>query len=292
VLFLGAMPKQIPSLYTLMNYAALELGTWYPKGGMYKIIEGMRTQAESWGVEIHTNACVEKIVVENRSATHLMINGKALPFDAVVSGADYHHTDRKLLEDQYSNYPESYWDKKVFAPSCLIFYLGINKKVQGLIHHNLFFDADLDAHADDIYRHPQWPRDPLFYVCCPSKTDSSVAPEAKENLFVLVPIATRLSDSADMRNEYYTKVMKRMEVILGESLTDHVVYRRDYCLNDFVTDYNAFGGNAYGLANTLRQTAAWKPKLKNAKVKNLFYTGQLTVPGHGIQPALISGEIV
>lgn len=292
VLFLGAMPKQIPSLYTLMNYAALDLGTWYPMGGMHNIIKGMVTQAESLGVNIHTSAAVEKILVGGKQATHLFVNGKTIAVDGVVSGADYHHTESKLLEPQYANYDEAYWSDKVFAPSCLIFYLGVNKKIDGLIHHNLFFDADLDLHADDIYKHPQWPSDPLFYVCCPSKTDPTVAPVGQENLFVLVPIATRLKDTPELRNEYYGRIMARMESLLGEKIIDHVVHRQDYCINDFIADYNAYGGNAYGLANTLRQTAVMKPKLRNAKIHNLFYTGQLTVPGPGIPPALISGEVV
>jgi phytoene desaturase len=292
VLFLGAMPKQIPSLYTLMNYAALDLGTWYPMGGMHNIIKGMVAQAEALGVNIHTSSPVEKIIVAGNKATHLLTNGKTIPVDGVISGADYHHTESKLLDAQQANYDEAYWNEKVFAPSCLIFYLGVNKKIAGLIHHNLFFDADLDEHADDIYAQPQWPRNPLFYVCCPSKTDPSVAPVGQENLFVLVPIATRLKDTPTLRNEYYHRIMSRMELLIGEKIADHVVYRRDYCINDFVSDYNAYGGNAYGLANTLRQTAVLKPKMRNAKIHNLFYTGQLTVPGPGIPPALISGEVV
>lgn len=292
VLFLGAMPKQIPSLYTLMNYAALDLGTWYPMGGMHNIIKAMVAQAEALGVNIHTSTPVEKIIVGNGRATHLLANGTTIPVDGVVSGADYHHTETRLLGPNHSNYDEAYWKNKVFAPSCLIFYLGVNKKLGGLIHHNLFFDADLDGHADDIYKDPQWPRDPLFYVCCPSKTDPAVAPVGQENLFVLVPLATRLNDTPELREAYYHRLMARMEAILGEQVAAHVIYRRDYCINDFISDYNAYGGNAYGLANTLRQTAVLKPKMRNARVRNLFYTGQLTVPGPGIPPALISGEVV
>lgn len=291
VMFLGAMPSQIPSLYTLMNYAALELGTWYPMGGMHSIIKGMAELAEKLGVQIHTNMAVDKIVVKGNRVTHLQCGSQQFITDGVIASSDYHHTETKLLEPQYANYPESYWDDKVFAPSCLIFYLGVNKKLKGLIHHNLFFDADLDQHAAEIYKDPQWPQNPLFYVCCPSKTDSTVAPEENENLFILIPIATRLKDSREMRNEYYHRTISRIEAITGENISNSVVYRRDYCLNDFISDYNAYGGNAYGLANTLRQTAVLKPKMRNNRVRNLFYTGQLTVPGPGIPPALISGEI-
>ena len=291
VLFLGAMPQQIPALYTLMNYAALDLGTWYPQGGMHSIIRGMAGLATSLGADIHCNAGVSKIVVEGKRATHLETSRGRIRTQGVISSADYHHTETALLDKTYANYPAEYWDRKTFAPSCLIFYLGVNKKVNGLIHHTLFFDADLDRHAADIYANPQWPTEPLFYVCCPSKTDPAVAPEGMENLFVLVPIAARLKDSPEMREQYFRMIMQRIENITGESIVPHIVHRRDYCLNDFASDYNAYGGNAYGLANTLSQTAVLKPKLRNRKVHNLFYAGQLTVPGPGIPPALISGEI-
>lgn len=291
VLFLGAMPQQIPALYSLMNYAALSLGTWYPMGGMHKIIEGMASLAESLGVEIKTDSEIKKILVANKAATHLQVGSQQIAVDGVIASSDYHHTESVLLGSEFANYSESYWAKKTFAPSCLIFYLGVNKKIAKIIHHNLFFDSDLDVHAKEIYSTPKWPTDPLFYVCCPSKTDPSVAPVGHENLFVLIPVATGLEDNAALREDYYTKVINRMEQITGDEIREHVVYRRDYCVRDFISDYHAYGGNAYGLANTLRQTAVLKPSMRNKKVSNLFYTGQLTVPGPGIPPAIISGEI-
>jgi phytoene desaturase len=291
VLFLGAMPKQIPALYTLMNYAALELGTWYPMGGMQKIITGMQQVAGELNVNMHCNAAVSSVSVSGSKATGVVVNDRQIAFDGIISAADYHHTETKLLGKAYANYDESYWDEKVFAPSCLIFYLGVNKKIDGLIHHNLFFDTDFDRHADAIYQKPEWPENPLFYVCCPSKTDPQVAPPGSENLFILLPVATRLKDSPETREHYYKLLLQRLEKITGVAIAGHVVFRRDYCINDFVRDYNAYGGNAYGLANTLRQTAVLKPKMRNRKISTLFYAGQLTVPGPGIPPALISGEI-
>jgi phytoene desaturase len=291
VLFLGAMPQHIPALYSLMNYSALVQGTWYPMGGMGKIIEGMAQLATELGVEIYTDAAVNKIRVENEKVIGLETRRGFSSCDAMIASADYHHTESKLLDQQYRNYDENYWKKKTFAPSSLIFYLGLNKKVKRLIHHNLFFDADLDQHARDIYDHARWPEEPLFYVCCPSKTDPSVAPIGYENLFVLIPLATGLTETETLREAYYQKVMQRMEKVCGENIRDHVVFKKSYCVNDFANDYNAYGGNAYGLANTLRQTAVLKPTMRNKKVKNLFYAGQLTVPGPGIPPSLISGEI-
>lgn len=291
VLFLGAMPQQIPALYTLMNYAALDMGTWYPMGGMHKIIQGMASLAQELGVEIQTDAEVKRINVRNKRAVSLNVNGADLKTDGIISSADYHHTEQVLLGKEFANYSETYWKNKVFAPSCLIFYLGVSKKIDRLHHHNLFFDADLDQHAREIYQTPEWPENPLFYVCCPSKTDPSVAPVGSENLFILVPVATGLEDSDATRKKYFDMIISRMESFTGTSFVNDIVYNRSYCIRDFVNDYNAYGGNAYGLANTLSQTAVLKPSLRNRKVENLFYAGQLTVPGPGIPPALISGEI-
>lgn len=291
ILFLGAMPKDIPALYTLMNYAALSLGTWYPTGGMQKVIAGMATLAEELGVQIHTNAAVEYIHVSDRQAKGIAINGNYIVTDSVIASGDYHHIEQSLLEPQHRNYSEQYWDKKTFAPSCLLYYVGVNKKVKGLQHHNLFFDADFEQHSKEIYETKEWPDDPLFYVCCPSKTDRSVAPDGQENLFILIPIAPGIEDTPEMRERYFPEVLKRIEKHCGDNIAEHIVYNKSYCVKDFVSDYNAYKGNAYGLANTLRQTAVLKPSIKNKQVDNLIYTGQLTVPGPGVPPSLISGKL-
>ena len=292
VLFLGAMPKDTPALYSLMNYADIELGTWYPMGGMSKIIDSFEKIAREQGVEIMTNQEVtgfEKIggkIVSTKTN-----NGLTIPNDFVVSGADYQHTDQKLLNGS-ANYPQKYWDKRVMAPSSLLFYLGIEGKINNLEHHSLFFDEDFHQHAIEIYKIPSWPSKPLFYVCCPSKTDESVAPKGKENVFILIPLAPGIEDSEEQREKYYNIVMNRLEQKTNNTIKEKVIFKKSYCINDFKSDYNAFKGNAYGLANTLKQTAIFKPKLKNKNLSNMFYTGQLTTPGPGVPPSIISGEVV
>ncbi len=290
-LFLGAMPREIPALYSLMNYAGLKLGTWYPTGGFSKVIDAMVMVAEQQGVTFHCNAAAEKISIENDKANGILVNGKMFECDAVIASADYHHVESKLLSTEFKNYNEEYWKKRTFAPSSLIFYLGINKRIKGLNHHTLFFDEDITLHSEEIYKNPQWPSKPLFYVCCPSKTDNSVAPLGHENLFLLMPLAAGLEDSEILRDQYFDILMRRLESYTGEEITGNIDYKKSYCINDFTKDYNAYKGNAYGLANTLRQTAILKPKIKNKKVKNLFYSGQLTVPGPGVPPSIISGKI-
>lgn len=292
VIFLGASPKNIPALYSLMNYGGYALGTHYPIGGFYQLVLAMKSVAEKQGATFHFNTTVEKILSANKKANSLLINGKEIHFDYIVASSDYHHTET-LLDENLRNYKEDYWQKKTFAPSSLIFYLGINEKIPNLKHHTLFFENDLDEHIDCIYGERKWPEKPLFYVCCPSKTDENVAPEGKENLFLLMPLAIGINDEESIRDKYLSEMLARLEKHTGISdLVSKIEYKKSYCVQDFISDYNAYGGNAYGLANTLSQTAVLKPKIRNKKLKNLFYTGQLTVPGPGVPPSIISGKIV
>jgi phytoene desaturase len=292
VLFLGALPQNTPALYSLMNYADISLGTWYPMGGMYKIIEGMVQLAEEKGVAFLYNQDVQEIEVEQGIARRVRTVTGMFEADVVVASADYHHVDKHLLAPAYQSYSDKYWDERVMAPSCLIFYLGIGKKLDNLRHHNLFFDEDFGPHAHEIYTDPKWPAKPLFYVSAPSVTDDSVAPAGCENLFVLMPVAPNLEDTEALREQYFNIIMDRLEHLTKQDVRSAVVYKRSYAHRDFISDYNAFKGNAYGLANTLMQTALLKPSLKSKKVKNLYYAGQLTVPGPGVPPSLISGQVV
>ena len=292
VLFLGATPQKTPALYSLMNYADLALGTWYPQGGMHEIVKGMVSVAEEQGVEIRYNEEVQQIIVPNGHATQVVTSNGSYNVDAVVGGADYHHLEQAVLPPKLRNYSESYWQKRTMAPSSLLFYVGINKKLPGLHHHNLFFDQDFALHAHEIYEEPKWPSKPLFYVCAPSVTDDSVAPAGHENMFFLIPLAPDLQDTDELREKYFDIIVDRFEAITGHQIRDHIVYKRSYAHRDFKKDYHAFKGNAYGLANTLLQTAFLKPKMRNKNVSNLFYTGQLTTPGPGVPPSLISGQVV
>jgi phytoene desaturase len=292
VLFLGAKPSNTPSFYNFMNWADFGLGTWHPKNGMYRIVEGMVAIARGLGVRFHTNAKVEKIKVSAQGkAEGLLINGKEIRADLILSGADYHHTEG-LLDKKYRAYSEAYWDKKVFAPSSLLFYIGLSKKVKEVYHHNLFFDVDFDTHAQAIYDTPKWPDQPLFYANFPSVSDATMAPKGKEACFLLIPIAPGLEDTPELRMHYYERIMNRLETLTGQKLKPYVEFSESFCVNDFIEAYNSYKGNAYGLANTLLQTAFLRPKLKSKKVKDLFFTGQLTVPGPGVPPALISGKLV
>ena len=291
VLFLGAKPSQTPAFYNFMNFADFGLGTWHPDKGMYSVVEGMVKLAKELGVTFHLNETVEEITVENKKAVGIISNGKKYTADVIISGADYHHSET-LLEPKYRAYSEAYWDKKTFAPSSLLFFIGMDKKVKNVSHHTLFFDVDFDAHAADIYDHPKWPKEPLFYANFPSITDASMAPVGKEACFLLIPIAPGLEDTDELRQKYFDIVIDRLEKLTDQSIRESILFTESFCVNDFVEQYNSYKGNAYGMANTLLQTAFLRPKLKSKKVENLYFTGQLTVPGPGVPPSLISGKLV
>ena len=293
VLFLGALPEKIPALYSLMNYADVKLGTWYPIGGMYKIVEGMYKLALELGVKFEFNKNVNHIQTVNGRATGVIADEQYYEADVVISGADYHFTETKLLYVEDRSYSDAYWNNRVMAPSCLIYYVGINKKLNNIAHHSLFFDTDFEKHGKEIYTDPKWPANPLFYVSATTVTDPSGAPEGHENLFFLIPVAAGLTDdTGELRESYFKQIVQRFEERTGETISNNIVYKKSYSISDFVSDYNAFKGNAYGLANTLLQTAVLKPGCRSQKIDNLYYTGQLTVPGPGVPPSLISGEVV
>lgn len=290
VLFLGAKPSKTPSFYNFMNYADFGLGTWHPKTGMFDVIRGLEKLALELGVAIKTNSPIQKIHVEDKTAAGIVINNEIIKADIVLSGADYHHTE-SLLNNEHRVYSEKYWESRTFAPSSLLFFVGFNKKIENISHHALFFDTDFNQHAIDIYDNPKWPDEPLFYANFPSKTDKTAAPEGMESGFFLIPLARGIEDNNTLRENYFEKIITRFEQLTQQKIRNNIIFKESFCKNDFVADYNAYKGNAYGMANTLLQTAFLRPKLKSKKVRNLYFTGQLTVPGPGVPPALISGKL-
>lgn len=291
VLFLGAAPDNTPALYSLMNYADLKLGTWYPQGGMVQVPRAMEQILGELNVDVKLEFDVKKVSIDNESITHLSNLTQNVESDFTVCSGDYHHFDQNILPNEYKQYSEKYWDRRKMAPSSLLFYLGLDKTVEGLLHHNLFFDADFTYHASQIYDNPNWPDNPLFYVCCPSKTDNTVAPVGKENVFILIPVASGLNDNENIQNILFDLICDRILRRISVDIRPHIIYKRTFSVSDFVSEYHSFKGNAYGLANTLLQTAFLKPKMKSKKLDNLYYAGQLTTPGPGVPPSLISGEV-
>ena len=291
VLFLGAKPQNTPAFYNFMNHADFGLGTWYPKGGFNAVALGMVELAKELGIKLLINQEVIEIETENNIAKRVKTSNDIFEADLVISGADYAHTE-KLLKQNEKNYSEDYWQKKVFAPSSFLYYVAFDRKVPELQHHNLFFDTDFGQHAIDIYDEPKLPKKPLFYANFSSKTDLDLCPEGKETGFFLIPVAVDLEDNQKIHDAYFELIMARIEKNIGVDLRNSVLFKKSFGIKDFKERYNSCRGNAYGLANTLWQTSILRPSISNKKIKNLFYTGQLTVPGPGVPPALISGKVV
>jgi phytoene desaturase len=291
VLFLGAVPQNTPALYSLMNYADRVLGTWYPQGGMHSVVQAMVEVAKQQGVKLELRQRVTGFDFNGADISRVITESGSFEADFVVGGADYAFIDQKLLPPSKRHYSPSYWASRKMAPSSILYYVGLDCKVE-LPHHALFFDAHFDTHADAIYTNPRWPEKPMFYVSAASQTDPHAAPEGSENLVILIPTAPGLEDTDEVLDRYFDLIAERLKGHIGMDIRAHLVVKKSYAYRDFVQDYNAHLGNAYGLANTLDQTAIFKPKLKAKRVRNLYYTGQLTTPGPGVPPCLISGEVV
>lgn len=292
VIFLGAMAEKIPALYSLMNYADIVGGTWYPEGGMYSIVKAMHQLALDLGVNFHFHEEVQEISIHHSKVSTIRTNKSIYTPDAVIGGADYHHIETTLLPASHRSYTEAYWNKRMMAPGCLLYFVGLNKKLTNIHHHTLFFDTPFEPHVKSIYQSPAWPETPLFYMSCTSVTDPGSAPAGSENLFLLIPVAAGLQgDDAELRDRYFEMLMDRLEKHLDQPIRDAIVVKRSFAHREFINEYHSFKGNAYGLANTLKQTAILKPSCRSKKVKNLYYAGQLTVPGPGVPPSLISGEL-
>ena len=291
VLFLGAKASNTPGFYNFMNFADFGLGTWQSKNGFFDVVTAMIKLGKSLGVDYKTNMSIDSFVINKNMIQGVNVKGKVFSCNLILSGADYAHTE-SLLPTIYRQYSQKYWKKRTWAPSSLLFYVGFDTKIPVIEHHNLFFDTDFDKHAHDIYDNPKWPNEPLFYANFTSKTFGKTAPDGCENGFFLIPVATDLEDTEEIRDHYFDIVISRLEKHIDKKIKKNIIFKESFCINDFKNEYNSYGGNAYGLANTLFQTAFLRPNLRSSKVKNLYFSGQLTVPGPGVPPAIVSGQLV
>jgi 1-hydroxy-2-isopentenylcarotenoid 3,4-desaturase len=292
VVFLGANPKKTPALYSLLAHADYNLGVWYPLGGMNAVAVGLERLGRQHKVNFRYNEPVQEIMVENGNAVGVRTTKGIIRADAVLVNADYAHAEMQLLAEPHRSYPASYWKKRTIAPSGFIIYLGLNKRIKSLAHHTLFFAEDWRPHFEQIFDKPGWPDNPSYYVCAPSKTDISVAPAGCENLFILVPVASGLSDDDEIRERFTNQILEHLEQTIGEKVKPHIKVRHLFSQRDFASRYNAYLGTALGLAHTLMQSAVFRPSMRSKKVKGLYYAGQYTHPGVGVPMALIAGEVM
>ena len=304
--FLGASPYSLPSMYHLMTHVDMNVGVFYPMGGFYTIIQAIERLAVEHGVQIHTNSPVTKILVDQSGrAAGIEVGAAQVTADIVVANADLHHVETKLLEPKRQSLPAKWWDKKQPAPSGLLLFLGVKGSLPQLDHHSLLYTKDWQANFDMVFKkadgNSKVPAPASIYICKPSATDSSVAPEGYENLFVLVPIAPDVAIGAGGINgtgdvsleaaadEIIAQIADWCEI---PDLQERIVLRRTMGPADFAREFNAWSGTALGMAHTLGQSAFFRPKNVSSKVSGLYYVGHNAVPGIGLPMCLIGAELV
>jgi len=292
VVFMGGSPENIPAVYSLLTHVDFNLGIWYPMGGFGSVARAFESLCKELGVTFRYNSAVTKIVTKGGRTVGVEVGDEFIAADAVVVNADYHYADTQLLEKRDRGYSRGYWARKTVSPSALLIYLGVKKKVPGLLHHTMFFDADWHGHFKQVFKTKSWVTRPLFYTCTPSKTDPTVAPEGKENIFVLIPTASGLHVDESHKKELIDSIITRIEARVGAKFADDIEVKEVRDITYFEDTFNAYKGNAFGLAHTLKQTAVLRPRMQSRKLKNLFYVGQYTNPGTGVPIVVISGKVV
>jgi phytoene desaturase len=292
--FIGGSPYNTPALYYIMNHVDFNLGVWYPQGGIGKVVESLQTLASENGAEFKFSTPVTKINIDRGIATSLKTPQGDYPADLIIVNADYPYTELQLLDKPYQSYDAHYWETRVLAPSAIVYYIGLDKKLDPLEHHNLFLEKDWDTSFDSLFQpqQPEWPTHPSYYVNVTSKTDNTVAPDGGETVFILVPLAPGLHDTESLRETFYKQIIHHLEALIDDKIEGHEVVKRSFAMNDFTSDYNAYKGTALGLSHTLRQTALFRPSHQSKKIKNLYYTGHYTHPGIGMPMTLISSQIL
>ena len=290
--FLGGTPKNVPALYVLMIYVDIILGTYYPQGGMYEVVKAFKELGEEWGVEYNFNSEVDEISIKNGKAVGVVVDGQFHQADIILANADYHHVEQNLIPEGYRSYSEQYWSSRQMSPATYLLFLGLNCKLNKLLHHNYYFSEQWDQHFSCIIDKPSWPPDYSFYISCRSKSDPSVAPEGGENLMILIPVAPGLEDSEQIRKKYSQQLIYKLEKLTGINISNHIEVMKISTHRDQIAQYHAFQGNSFGLANTLWQTGSFRPGNQSAKVKNLFFVGTHTVPGIGMPLSVISAQVI
>jgi phytoene desaturase len=292
VVFLGGSPDNTPALYSIMSHVDFNLGVWYPDEGIGSVVKALVNLANEQGIDLRLKHNVLRIESEHGRATKVVTDKGEFAADIVLVNADYHHAETSLLAPADVSYPPEYWASRKMGPSAFLIYLGLNKKLPGLLHHNLYLDPSWDEHFKSLFDRPAWPEAYSYYFSCPSKTDPAVAPPGGEAVFILVPVAAGLEDTPVIREKMFDKTIAHLEKLLGEEIKSSIVYKQIFAQKAFSLAYNAYKGTALGLAHTLFQTAIFRPAPRSKKLNNLYYTGSYTHPGIGVPMVIISAQIV
>jgi phytoene desaturase len=297
-MFLGLSPFDSLAMYSLITYADLARGMFYPRGGIYHIIEDLVQIAQMKGAEIRTRSPVSEILIENGKACGVKLeSGAVVKADIVISNADLPYTYRSLVPARYrKQFSDQRLDKMDYACSGYLLYLGVDRTYTHMCHQALYFSDDYTANLDAIFKQKQIPEYPSFHLNNPTITDPSLAPPGNSILYVLAPMPNLQNSTVDWKRDapaLREKLLAQVARIVDPDLRQHIVWQKEYTPLDFQSDYNAVHGNAFGsLSHGLFQSAFFRPHNVARDIPGLYFAGQGTYPGIGMPMVLISSDLV
>jgi len=295
-MYLGLSPFSAPAVYSLLPYTELaEDGLWFPEGGMYALVEAMGALAEELGVRFHLNAPVEEVVTKGDRARGVRVNGEVFASDAVLVGADLPYAYRQLLGGQADgDFHVRKRENLHYTASAYMLYLGVNRKLDNLLHHNFFLSPRYKENFDAIFGEHRLPDDPSFYAVVPSKSEPRMAPEGMESLFVLVPVphlkGTKVDWNRD-REAFREKVYDLLERRCGVRRGD-VVYEKERTPLDWQSEYNLEEGAGFGIGHGIFQVGWFRPPMVSRTLPNVYFVGASTRPGTGVPLVTIGAQLV
>ena len=296
-LYIGISPYNGPSIYNIIPLIEMIYGVWFIKGGMYSLVEAMEKLFKELGGKIHTSSNVDEIIIKDNKAFGIKIGQEEIKSDVVLCNADFPYAMKSLIIDEANR--KKHTDKKIdnmdYSCSCLMFYLGINHKLDQLDLHNILFSDDFDGNIDDIFE-GRLPKDASMYFYRPTKLDESLAPKGQEILYILIPIPNLTHEdivwNEETINSYREKVFKKVETLPEmDNFRESIVYEKIYTPKDFESKFNTHNGATFGLAPTLLQSNYFRPQNKFKQIDNLYFAGSSVHPGAGVPIVLTSAKL-
>lgn len=297
-MYLGGSPFDLPGFFSILAYGELAYGLWLPKNGIYGLVEGLERLLRELGVEIHTNAPVDRIVTRNGRATGLaMHDGTTHDFPVVVSNVDACTTDLHLLRDEPAVEGRRKRARRTRqTPGVLTYYWGVKGHIKGIGHHTIFLPDTYRESFDDLFKNKQIPRGLPFYTSAASETDPALAPEGDTALFVLVPtpVLSHLNgyDWDRGRETIKAQVIERMQAHGADLTADRIVHEQAYTPADWRDRFGLYDGSAFGSAHTLFQLGPWRARNYARELPGMYYVGASTTPGTGMPMVMLSGAQV
>jgi phytoene desaturase len=292
-LYMGLSPFEAPATFSMMPYTELAHGVWYPKGGMYSIVEALMEVARAAGVEFEFNVPVEQIEANgNQAQGVVLVDGRALPADVILANADLPYVYNNLLPDDHDAKRLS---RKRFSCSVISFFWGVDQPYQQIPPHTLFLAEDYRENFTSIIRDLHLPTNPSLYVHAPARLDSSMAPEGQDTLIGIVPVGHMSEngeqDWAKLRDQARRHIFRRLRTLGITDLEEHIKFEMNFTPLSWRKRYNLMKGSTHGLCHNLTQLGYFRPHNRHSRYANLYFVGASTHPGTGLPTAMVSGRL-